>query len=232
MRALAHKRPMPFGFFKRPKPKPQPYIRPRASLPNAASAPAPVSAREPVSPSESRRARATGPEVRRYFHNHSGFQCYTTWFSLWGGWASAGHCVSDAGGHAAGFASDAVVSWPDGLDAALAGCTLPPSVPAAPRVGQRVVLLGYPAGSRHLERREGVVYHMRLPGQWIVHIEDPDEPVVVGMSGGPVLDAATQAPIGIVITRNSPADLNADRDPDESADFIALADVWAAMRAS
>ena len=214
---------MPFGFFKRrPKPEPQPYIRPRATHAKApAPAPAPVSVSEPPSP---------GPDVRRYFHNHSGFQCYTTWFSLWGGWASAGHCVSDAGGRAAAFAQGEVVSWPDGLDAALAGCALPAATPAPPRVGQAVVMLGFPAGSRHLERREGRVYHQRMPGQWIVHIETPDEPVVVGMSGGPVLDAATLKPIGILITRNSPADLNADRDPDESADFIALSDVWAAVQ--
>ena len=50
-----------------------------------------------------------------------------------------------------------------------------------------------------------------------------------GMSGGPVLDALTLEPIGITITRNSPADLNNDRDPDESADFIALSSVWDAI---
>ena len=60
----------------------------------------------------------------------------------------------------------------------------------------------------------------------------PDEPVVTGMSGGPVLDAKTLEPIGITITRNSPADLNNDRDPDESADFIALSSVWEAMTAN
>jgi len=54
-------------------------------------------------------------------------------------------------------------------------------------------------------------------------------PVVTGMSGGPVLDAKTLKPIGITITRNSPADLNNDREPDESADFIALSDVWEAI---
>ena len=209
-------------FRRKPRPSVAPYNRPRAAPPPAA---------EPfvTAPAEGVPLH-DGPEVRRYFHNHSGFQCYTTWFALWGGWASAGHCVTDANGHSAAFASDDVVSWPDGLDAALAGCTLPASTPARPRVGQRVVLMGYPAGSEVAATRTGTVYHERMPGQWIVHIEDPDEPVVVGMSGGPVLDANTRQAIGIVITRNSPADLNNDRDPDESADFIALSDVWTAMR--
>jgi len=45
------------------------------------------------------------------------------------------------------------------------------------------------------------------------------------------MDVATNKPIGIIITRNSPADLNNDRDPDESCDFIALSAVWdAAMK--
>ena len=50
------------------------------------------------------------------------------------------------------------------------------------------------------------------------------------MSGGAVLDAKTGQPIGIIITRNSPADFNNDRIPDESADFIALSAVWDALK--
>ena len=80
-----------------------------------------------------------------------------------------------------------------------------------------------------MEERTGRIYFERSPGQWIMHIFEPDEPVVTGMSGGPVLDAKTRLPIGITITRNSPADLNNDRIPDESADFIALSSVWDAM---
>ena len=67
-------------------------------------------------------------------------------------------------------------------------------------------------------------------GTWIAHILDPDEPVVSGMSGGLVADAKTGAPLGIIITRNSPADLNNDRDPDESLDFVSLAAVWRAAQ--
>ena len=143
---------------------------------------------------------------------------------------SAGHCLTEAHDHLPDFASDGnVTKWPDGLDAALVGCALPKARPAHPMIGQDIIIQGYPAGSRHMEQRTGRVYFERSPGQWIVHIFEPDEPVVTGMSGGPVLDAQTLQPIGITITRNSPADLNNDREPDESADFIALSSVWDAL---
>lgn len=172
-----------------------------------------------------------GLDVRRYFHNQTHFQCYTSWFGHWGGWISAGHCLTEAQDHLPDFTeSQPFVKWPDGLDAALVGCKLPSSRPAAPVIGQDVILQGYPAGSRQMEQRTGRIYFERSPGQWIAHIFAPDEPVVTGMSGGPVLDAKTGQPIGIVITRNSPADLNNDRDPDESADFIALSSVWDAVK--
>ncbi|MEP3892349.1 MAG: hypothetical protein ABJN69_17950 [Hellea sp.] len=45
----------------------------------------------------------------------------------------------------------------------------------------------------------------------------------------PVIDEATGEPIGIIITRNSPADLNNVRDSDESYEFIALSAVWDAV---
>lgn len=177
-----------------------------------------------------RLANASGVDVRRYFHNEHQFQCYTSWFAHWGGWISAGHCLTDAQDHLPDFTDgQSFEKWPDGLDAAVVGCTLPAKRPADPLIGQDVILQGYPAGSRHMEQRTGRVYFERSPGQWIMHIFDPDEPVVTGMSGGPVLDATTRQPIGITITRNSPADLNNDRDPDESADFIALSSVWDAM---
>lgn len=129
------------------------------------------------------------------------------------------------------FAGGDFTTWPDGLDAAILGCKLPAKRPADPVIGREVICKGFPAGARHLEIRRGKVYYQRQPGTWIAHIKTPDEPVVTGMSGGPVIDAATGEPIGIIITRNSPADLNNDRDPDESCDFIALSAVWdAAMK--
>ena len=205
-----------FRFFRRTKADQAPAYRPKPS-------PASVKA-------STRLANAEGVDVRRYFHNEHKFQCYTSWFAHWGGWISAGHCLTEAQDHLPDFAKGLAASkWPDGLDAALAGCSLPTNRPADPVIGQDVILQGYPAGCRHIETRTGRVYFERTPGQWIAHIFAPDEPVVTGMSGGPVLDAKTRTPIGIIITRNSPADLNNDRDPDESADFISLSAVWDAV---
>ncbi len=168
-------------------------------------------------------------DIRRYFHNHSGFQCFTSWFAHWDGWISAGHCVTEAQDHLPDFARGKAISWPSRLDAALVGCTPPKTRPPVPMIGQDVIICGYPAGCRTMEQRTGRVYYERGAGSWICHIFEPDEPVVTGMSGGPVLDARSLTPIGITITRNSPADLNNDRDPDESADFIALSAVWDAL---
>ena len=170
--------------------------------------------------------------MRRHFYNERGFQTYASFFAHWGGWITAGHCLTEAAHKVPPFTNGEVIQRPGGHDAALIGCTLPNACPAPPRERQKIIIVGYPAGSDIPARREGFVYIQRpgMDGQWIAHIETPDEPVVTGMSGGAVMDAATGTPIGIIITRNSPADLNNDRDPDESCDFIALDAVWHAAQ--
>ena len=177
-------------------------------------------------------AHVTPGGARRHFFNAPRFQCYASFFPLWNGWVSAGHCATDSHDLIPPFASGPLQSWPDGLDAALYGCALPARAPFPPAAGLRVTAAGFPAGSRHVETRHGRIYIQRSPGQWIVQLDDADEPVVTGMSGGPVLLAEgprAGQPIGILITRNSPADLDADSDPDESYDFIALNAVWEAV---
>lgn len=171
----------------------------------------------------------TALEVRRHFYNEAGFQTYGSFFAHWDGWITAGHVLSEAADLCPPFAKGDMQCWPDGLDAAVIGCTLPLIAPNPPRAGQEVIIKGYPSGSRHIEERRSTVYFERSPGTWIAHIKTPDEPVVTGMSGGVVVDVDSGIPIGILITRNSPADLNSDRDPDESADFVALCDVWHAL---
>lgn len=168
-------------------------------------------------------------DIRRHFYNERGFQCYASFFAHWDGWITAGHCMTETNDLLPPFAEGNLTSWPEGLDTAILGCRLPESRPIDPVIGQPIICKGFPAGARTLEIRHGKVYFERNPGTWIAHIELPDEPVVTGMSGGPVIDAATQHPIGVIITRNSPADLNNDRDPDESCDFISLAAVWDAV---
>ncbi|NNC36233.1 MAG: serine protease [Acidimicrobiales bacterium] len=170
--------------------------------------------------------------VRRHFYNEAGFQTYGSFFNAWSGWITAAHVLDEAKGLLPPFADGIIDKWPVGLDAALIGCTLPDDKPSAPASGQRIKCIGYPAGSAHPAERHAQVY-MERPGQpdtWIAHILQPDEPVVTGMSGGAVIDTQSGLPIGIIITRNSPADLNNDRDPDESLDFVSLAGIWQALQ--
>lgn len=201
-----------------PEPKPAPTPAPKP-------APIPTPRPKPAPPT------ITAGDVRRHFYNEPGFQTYGSFFHCWGGWITAGHVLSEAGDFVPPFAGDAVRSWPGGLDAALLSCVLPSTRPAPPTVGQSLIVRGYPAGSRFVEDRQASAYYERAPGVWIAHITMPDEPVVTGMSGGAVIDAASGQPLGILITRNSPADLNSDRDPDESCDFVALSAVWDAVQA-
>lgn len=169
--------------------------------------------------------------VRRHFFNEPGFQTYGSFFSHWDGHITAGHVVSECGEKVPPFSNGHAQNWPDGLDAALIGCKLPDICPPAPISGQSVKCIGFPAGSHHAAIRTAKVYIERpnAPDTWIARIITPDEPVVTGMSGGAVIDIETNEPIGILITRNSPADLNNDRDPDESFDFISLHGVWNAI---
>jgi hypothetical protein len=209
--------PVPPSSSSTPAPKPGPWSNP---APKSIPTPRP----KPDAPF------GTEMQVRRHFYNEAGFQTYGSFFSHWDGWVTAGHVLTEAKDLTPPFCGDNFRSWPDGLDAAVIDCTLPLIAPDPPRAGQDVIIKGYPAGSRHMEVRHGTVYFERSPGVWIAHIKTPDEPVVTGMSGGVVIDAETEFPIGILITRNSPADLNSDRDPDESADFTALCDVWHALQ--
>ena len=170
--------------------------------------------------------------VRRHFFNEDGFQTYASFFQAWNGWITAGHVLDENRDRIPPFADGDVEKWPAGLDAALLGCALPTASPADPWPGQSVRCIGFPAGSAHYATRDAKIYLERPgnPNTWIAHILSPDEPVVTGMSGGAVQDMLTGQMIGIIITRNSPADLNADRDPDESFDFVSLAGVWRALK--
>ncbi len=212
---------MPFPFFPFRRKKSKPVVRHKRNV------------EIPVTPMP-----IANEQVRRHFYNEPGFQAYGTFFAHWGGMITAGHVLSEAQDKLPPFASGAVDAWPGGqnglgLDAALIGCVLPQTSPADPKPGQSVICRGYPAGSAHAATRTAKVYMQRpgAPDTWIARIFEPDEPVVTGMSGGPVFDAQTGEPIGILITRNSPADLDNDRDPDESFDFVSLAGVWRALNA-
>ncbi len=168
--------------------------------------------------------------VKRHFYNEAGFQTYASFFAHWQGVITAGHVMTECGNRMPPFATGQRHCWPSGLDAALLGCTLPKNCPPDPKPNQAITCIGYPAGSSHASVREAQVYMQRpnTPDVWIARIITPDEPVVTGMSGGVVMGQSNQ-PVGVLITRNSPADLNNDRDPDESFDFVSLAGIWRAI---
>lgn len=169
--------------------------------------------------------------VQRHFFNQRGFQTYGSFFPLWGGHITAAHVFDASGELLPPFANGRVENWVGGLDAALIGCQVPHQCPPAPRPNEDAYCIGFPAGSSHPAKRHAKIYITR-PGTdhvWIARITTPDEPVVTGMSGGVVVNGDGH-PIGILITRNSPADLNNDRDPDESFDFVSLAGVWHAIQ--
>ncbi len=169
--------------------------------------------------------------LRRHFFDERGIQVYGSFFQCWGGWVTAGHVIQQMLKTSPPFAQGQQVLYPGQMDAALLGCSLPDQQPPAPVVGQKIIVAGYPAGSSQPSLREAEVYIQRPnTTDWIATISTPSEPVVVGMSGGAVYDADTKNIIGILITRNSPADLDADGRADQNFDFVALHDVWNQLR--
>lgn len=169
-------------------------------------------------------------DVRRYFYDDDIVTTYGSFYAYWDGWITAGHVIRDIKHTVPPFASGDVVYRPDGLDAALIGCTLPVAQPAQLTEGMEILVVGYPAGSAAPAYRKGAV-HYTVPGsgKWIIRIDEPNEPVVSGMSGGVAIDIATQKPVGIIIEANHQAQLDQDTDLDQSLNIVSLRDVWNAV---
>ena len=74
-------------------------------------------------------------------------------------------------------------------------------------------------------------------GTWIIVFDAGDdagisgEAVVGGMSGGIVTDTELN-PVGILVTQNSPADLNGDGALENSVDIVGLADAYQVLLAN
>ena len=177
-----------------------------------------------------RTKRVTLERVTRFFLNNGVVQTYGTFFRLWGGWATAAHVYQSMMKTAPEFATGEKIISPGFLDAALFGANLPDTRPAEPAIGQKLLAIGFPAGSSTPTDRDAIVYARRSSESFIAQITRPREPVVVGMSGGIVVDAETAEPVGIIIVRNSPADIDQDGVKDESFDFVALSDLYDAIR--
>lgn len=182
-------------------------------------------------------------DTRRFFSG-------SAWCSYWkpwpdearNTWVSAHHCHFSMLDRAPDFVlSKIVYVEPYNLDGVIYGTRRAKTRPRAPRIGESVYLVGYPAGSKEPTLRKGKVYIKRKvlsgPSQYahadtIVAIpvtpgsdDVTQEPVVGGMSGGAVV-SATLEPLAIMVAQNSPADLTGDGVPDNSADVVPLRDVW------
>ncbi len=164
---------------------------------------------------------------------------YGTYWKYCGGWFTADHVHEAMDLNAPKFVSGRVVRAPGLIDAVWYGKKWSCGAPANLEIGMEVHLLGYPGGSDKPTLRQGKVHFHReesgsdgyQTGTWIVVFEPRDdagisgEPVVVGMSGGIVTDRNFN-PVGILVTQNSPADLNGDGALEQSVDIVSLSDAY------
>ena len=162
---------------------------------------------------------------------------YGTYWKHCGGWFTADHVHEAMNLDAPDFVSRGVVRAPGIIDAVWYGKKWSCAAPQNPTVGMSVYLLGYPGGSDKPTLREGTVHFHRTEsgsdgyqtGTWIIVFEPRDdagiagEAVVGGMSGGIVTDTDLN-PVGILVTQNSPADLNGDGALEHSVDIVGLGD--------
>jgi len=164
---------------------------------------------------------------------------YGTYWKYCGGWFTADHVHEAMNLDTPKFIKPAVVRAPGVIDAVWYGKKWTCPAPENPKVGMVVYVLGYPGGSEEPTLRQGKVHFHRTEsgspgyqtGTWVVVFEPREdagisgEAVAVGMSGGIVTDNNLN-PVGILVTQNSPADINGDGALDQSVDIVALADAY------
>ena len=164
---------------------------------------------------------------------------YGTYWKYCGGWFTADHVHEAMDLNTPKYIKPAVVRAPGVIDAAWYGKKWTCEPPLSPEIGMAVYVLGYPGGSDEPTLRQGTVHFHRMEsgsegyqtGTWIVVFEPREdagisgEAVVTGMSGGIVTDADLN-PVGILVTQNSPADINGDGGLDQSVDIVGLDDAY------
>ena len=183
-------------------------------------------------------------DIRRYFNGLA----WGTYWRLWGGWITADHVHKEMHGTRPPFIDkNAVLSRDEGvIDATGYGLEFPDTPPRAPKTGETIYLLGYPAGSLtptlrlariHAVRSRSAGFNYTHPDT-VSSIDAPTvdiddirfEPVTGGMSGGLAVTLDGKTPLGVLVTQNSPAELSGDDKPDHSADIVPLRDFWEAMK--
>ena len=164
---------------------------------------------------------------------------YGTYWKYCGGWFTADHVHEAMELNAPEFISKQVVRAPGLIDAAWYGKKWSCSKIQSPRVGMEVYVLGYPGGSDKPTLRQGKIHFHRTESgsegyrtpTWVVMFGSrkeagiSGEAVTIGMSGGIVTDTKLN-PVGILVTQNSPADLDGDGALDQSVDIVGLDDAY------
>lgn len=164
-------------------------------------------------------------DVRRHYWRRDNMSAPGSYFQLGNGWITAAHVVEAMDGFIPDFCGDApqVNTRPGMFDIALIGDVDLSRAPM-PRDGDPVEIYGWPAGCTQIvEKRTGSIYMRRDDMTWIAKLDQGSDPVVTGMSGGLVVSRGQT--IGALVIRNGATDLDGDNRPDESCDFVALADV-------
>jgi len=175
--------------------------------------------------------------IARGFENGA----YGTYWKHCDVWVTAGHVDRETRGARPAGVNGENVSSID-LDATFYGRSWSCPAPEDVTEGQAVWIAGYPGGSDTIALRSGVVYIKRsssgsdgyVDPTWVVVFPKNNlaswlsEPVAGGMSGGVVIDADTRAPVGILVTQNSPTTLPSFGEV-HSADIVSLYDAYAAL---
>jgi len=164
---------------------------------------------------------------------------YGTYWKYCGGWFTADHVHEAMNLQPPNFVSARAVRAPGLIDVVWYGKKWSCDAPNAPEIGMPVYLLGYPGGSDKPSLRQGKVHFHRTEGgsegyqnrTWIVVFEPREdagifgEAVTIGMSGSIVTDTELN-PIGLLVTQNSPADMDGDGLLEQSVDIVSLDDAY------
>lgn len=164
-----------------------------------------------------------------------------SWGTYWrncGAWFTADHVVANSSDDKPDFVKGDLVRSDYVIDAAAYGLKKKCKNIAKPENGMNVYILAYPAGSESPSLRYGKILTRRsvsgsdnyFTPTWVVVFDNMKEgvisdPVVGGMSGGIVVNKEL-TPIGILVTQNSPTDINMDGFAEQSADMVGIDDVY------
>lgn len=166
--------------------------------------------------------------IRRQFVKTETSQVYGTVWDYCNVTIGARHVDEETRGVPPPAALGAALPTSPDIDAVFYGSDWNCEFARNPIDGERIWLMGYPAGSDALSTRRGTVFLKRSATDTYIILFDPysladflGEPVSGGMSGGLVMSEDLE-PIGILITQNSQFDSDKDGESENGADVVGL----------